>query len=67
MRKHWQSLVLRALIATFIAWVFATVPLPFIPSYKWVAFVQVPIVIFLLICYVGKLIIDTFYHTRYPS
>jgi hypothetical protein len=67
MTHRWQSLITRVSIALVIAWIFASAPLPSIPSYKWVAFVQVPIVIFLLICYIGKLIIDTFYNSRYPS
>jgi hypothetical protein len=58
-------LIVRVLIATLITVVFATVPLPSIPSYKWVAFVQVPIVVFLFICYIGKLIVDTFYYNHY--
>ncbi len=67
MKNRWRSVIVRALIATLIAWVLATVPVPVIPGYKWFAFVQVPIFVFLLICYIGKLLIDTFYHDRYPS
>jgi len=67
MKNRWRSLIVRSLIAALIAWVFATVPMPIIPSYKWFAYVQVPVVIFLLICYIGKLLIDTFYQNRYPS
>lgn len=67
MKHRWRSLILRVLIATLITIVFATVPIPSIPSYKWVAFVQVPIVIFLFICYIGKLIIDSFYYNHYKT
>lgn len=67
MKNRWRSLIVRSLIAALLAWVFTSVPLPVIPSYKWFAYVQVPVVIFLLICYLGKLLIDTFYHNRYLS
>ncbi len=67
MKRRWRPLIIRVLIATGITVVFATVPFPSIPSYKWVAFVQVPIVVFLFICYIGKLIIDSFYYDRYKT
>jgi len=31
----------------------------------WLAYVQVPIVVFLLICYLGKLLYDTLFYNRY--
>ena len=65
MKHRWRSVIVRALIATLIAWALATAPFPAIPGYKWFAYVQVPIVVFLLICYIGKLLIDTFYYDRY--
>lgn len=67
MKRRWRSVLVRALVATVIAWTLATVPLPVIPGYKWFAYVQIPILIFLLICYIGKLVIDSFYHDRYSS
>ena len=67
MKTRWRSLLARALIATLIAWVLGTLPLPAIPGYKWFAYVQVPVLVFLLICYIGKLLIDTFYQDgHYP-
>jgi hypothetical protein len=65
MRARWRSLILRAVIASLVAWVLATAPLPVIPTHLWVAFVQVPVVIFFLICYIGKLLIDTFFYDHY--
>ena len=67
MKRHWRAVLVRALIAAGIAWVLATAPLPVIPCYKWFAFVQVPILVFALICYIGKLLIDSFYHDRNSS
>jgi hypothetical protein len=52
-------------IAALIAWIFATTSLPIIPAHKWFAYVQVPVVIFVFICYVGKLLIDTFFYNHY--
>ncbi len=65
MKKRWQALILRAAIATAVAWILASAPLPRIAAHTWFAFVQVPVVIFLLICYIGKLLIDTFFYNRY--
>ncbi|MCL5950357.1 MAG: hypothetical protein M1132_01310 [Chloroflexi bacterium] len=65
MRARWKSLFLRALIASAIAWILGTVPLPEVAPGTLVAYVQVPIAIFLLICYLGKLLIDTFFYNRY--
>lgn len=63
--RRWRSLLVRIVIALLIAWVLATVPLPRISTQTWVAYVQVPIVIFLLICYLGKLLIDTLFYDHY--
>ncbi len=64
---RWRSLIVRAVIASLVAWVLATVPLPIIPTHLWVAYVQVPVVIFILICYIGKLLIDTLFYDHYRS
>ena len=65
MRERLASAIIRLGIATLIAWVFATTSLPFIPAHKWVAYVQIPVVIFVFLCYVGKLLIDTFFYNHY--
>lgn len=65
MRRRLQSLAIRVTIATLVAWVIATMPLPVIAPERLVAFIQVPIVVFFLICYIGKLLIDTFFYDRY--
>ncbi|MBI4787978.1 MAG: hypothetical protein HY782_13150 [Chloroflexi bacterium] len=63
--RHWRSLIVRVVVATGVAWMLATAPLPLVPSHVWVAYVQVPLVVFVLICYIGKLLIDTFYYDHY--
>jgi uncharacterized integral membrane protein len=65
MRGRWRSLIVRAVIASLVAWVLASVPVPVVPSDLWVAYVQVPLVIFVLICYIGKLLIDTLFYDHY--
>ncbi len=65
MRGRWRSLIIRVLVATFVAWIIAVAPMPRFPSQSWFAHIQVPIAIFLLICYIGKLMIDTFFYDRY--
>jgi hypothetical protein len=65
MRGRWRTLIGRAAAATVVAWVIATVPLPRVGPETWFAYVQVPLAIFLLICYVGKLVIDTFFYNHY--
>ncbi len=65
MRARWRSFLLRLFIAILIAWVLASVPIPRIAPRTWFAYVQVPLVVFLLVCYTGKLLIDTFYYDRY--
>ena len=65
MRARIGSLIVRSVIAALIAWVFASAPLPAIPAAKWFAYVQVPVVVFVMLCYIGKLLIDTFFYDHY--
>lgn len=65
MRKRLRSLLLRVIVAAVIAWILATMPLPPIAPQKFFAYVQVPIVVFVLVCYIGKLMIDTFFYNHY--
>ncbi len=65
MTARWRNLIIRVAIATFVAWIIATVPIPQIPAHIWFAYFQVPAAIFLFICYVGKLLIDTFFYNHY--
>jgi hypothetical protein len=65
MAHRLSSLFVRSGMAAFVAWILISLPIPQIPAHTWFAFVQVPVVIFLLTCYVGKLLIDTFFYNRY--
>jgi hypothetical protein len=60
-------LLVRSAIAALIAWVIITAPISFMPPRTWFAFVLVPLVVLLWICYIGKLLIDTFFYDRYKS
>jgi hypothetical protein len=59
------TLVSRSVFAGLVAWFIATVPLPTIAPNTWFAYIKVPIVIFILICYLGKLFFDTFFFDHY--
>ncbi len=65
MWKRWRPFAVRVVIAALIAWIVATAPIRSIAPQNWVAFVQVPIVIFVFICYIGKLLIDTLFYNHY--
>jgi hypothetical protein len=65
MRERWRGVLVRLALAALLAWIFATASLPFIPPPKWFAYVQVPVVIFVFLCYVGKLLIDTFFYDHF--
>jgi hypothetical protein len=52
-------------MAGLVAWFIATVPLPTIAPNTWFAYIKVPIVVFILICYLGKLLFDTFFFDHY--
>jgi hypothetical protein len=65
--RRWGSLVIRVVIALLLAWLLAVAPVSSIAPQKWVAFVQVPIVVFFLVCYLGKVIVDTLFFDHYKS
>jgi len=54
----WQRLFQRVIIAAAVAFLIAVVPLP-LWTPKWFLYWQVPAVVFIFVCYLGKLIIDT--------
>jgi hypothetical protein len=62
---RWRSLIGRVVVAVVVAWIIATMPLPRVAPQTWVAYFQVPVAIFLFICYIGKLLIDTFFYNHY--
>jgi hypothetical protein len=65
--RRWWSLVTRVVIASLVAWLLAVAPVSSVAPQKWVAFVQVPIVVFFLVCYLGKVIVDTLFFDHYKS
>jgi len=62
--RSWRPLLIRIALALAIA-----VALMFAPTFhmtpRWFAFGVVPVVVFLLICYIGKLLYDTLFFDRY--
>lgn len=65
MVKRWQRFLLRVLAALLVALVVMMVPLP-VWTPQWVVWIQVPAAVFLLICYLGKLLYDTLFYDRLP-
>ncbi len=65
--KRWWQLLVRALFAAAIAWFIASMPVPRMSAATWIPYVFVPTVVFILICYVGKLLIDTLFYDHYPN
>ncbi len=62
---HLARVLMRALIATLILWLAVSIPLPRFTPQLFVM-VRLPVLIFLFIVYIGKLLIDTFFFDRYP-
>ena len=67
MRARLRSFLIRLFFASFVAWFLASVPLPRLARQTWFAFIQVPLVVFLFICYIGKLLIDTFFYDKFNA
>ena len=67
MRARLRSFLIRLSCASLLAWFLASVPLPRFAPQTWFAFVQVPVVVFVLICYIGKLLIDTFFYDKFNA
>lgn len=57
-KRRWRTFFERLLIGAAIAFVVAVAPLP-VWTPDWFVYWQVPAVIFLFICFLGKLLIDT--------
>ncbi|MBI3941498.1 MAG: hypothetical protein HY326_00665 [Chloroflexi bacterium] len=55
----------RFILAVIIALLFMFFPMPWWPL--WAMYCQAPLVIFGLIAYLGKLLLDTFFYPRYPA
>jgi hypothetical protein len=55
----------RLLIALGLSTALALLPLP-LRTPALIVHVHIPLVVFLLVCYIGKLLIDTFFYDRHP-
>lgn len=64
-RSRLQKLIVQSFIASLIAWILTNVPVAEIAPRTWFAFIQVPLIVFVLLCFIGKLLIDTFFYDRY--
>jgi hypothetical protein len=67
MSRRWRSFFLRVATAVVVAWIIATVLMPYIAPHVWFSFILVPIIVLILICYLGKLLIDTMFYDHYNS
>ncbi len=64
LNMRWQSAVGKALAALALAMVCAVLPLAeWAPL--WFLKIQLPITSFVLVCYLGKLLYDTFFYDHY--
>ena len=64
MVRAWRHFLSRAAIAVVVGLVLIVAPLPrWTP--RWFAYFQVPLVVLLLVCYVGKLLYDTLFYNHY--
>ena len=61
---HFGPVVARALLATIVLWLAASVPLPLITSQPFLM-LRTPVAILILMVYLGKLLIDTFFFDHY--
>lgn len=62
--EHLSRILIRAIIAAIILLVGLSIPFPFTPA-KYFLTVQIPVIAFLFIAYLGKLLFDTFFYDRY--
>lgn len=60
----WRSLVKQTGLAITIALLVALLPLP-VWTPDWFTYFQVPVIVAVLICYLGKLLYDTLFWDRY--
>ncbi len=64
MSRRWRDLLVRVSLALAIAVAIMIIPTIRLTP-RWFAFGVVPVTVFLLICYTGKLLYDTFFYDRY--
>jgi len=66
MSRAWRHFLSRAAIAIALGMLIIVAPLP-VWTPRWFAYFQVPVVVFLFVCYLGKLLYDTLFYNRYCS
>ena len=62
--QRWLTALLRALLAVLIVVLVAHIPIPQ-QTPRWVAYGEVPLLVFVLVCYLGKLLYDTLFYDHY--
>ncbi len=62
--SHYGPVVARAVLATLVLWLAASVPVPLITS-RLFQMLRTPVAILIFIVYIGKLLIDTFFYDHY--
>lgn len=62
-KRNWRKFLERLVVATAVAFVIAVAPLP-LWTPNWFLYWQVPVTIFVLVVYIGKLLIDTILFPR---
>lgn len=60
-----RNFALRVLVALLVALTAMLIPLP-VWAPQRVVWVQIPVTVFLLVCYLGKLLYDTLFYERLP-
>ncbi len=65
MRERWLVALKRAVLAVLLVLILTHVPLP-AQTPGWAAFVEIPLLVFLLVCYLGKVLYDTLFYNRLP-
>lgn len=64
MSRAWRHFLSRAAIAVVVGLLIIVAPLP-VWTPHWFAYFQVPVVVFLFVCYLGKLLYDTLFYNHY--
>ncbi|MFN8496993.1 MAG: hypothetical protein U0641_03995 [Anaerolineae bacterium] len=62
--RRWLTALVRALLAVLIVLAIAHIPVPQ-QTPRWVAYGEAPVLVFLLLCYLGKLLYDTLFYDHY--
>lgn len=60
---RWVALLIQWITALFVAWIFYIIPVdPTVgPFHNW----KNPVIVFILVCFIGKTLIDTLFYDHY--